>query len=256
MDELFLPGLPLELIRQCYAAAPGNEMESGKFASKESSAALVANAFGLFLGDGAGQLPPLPAGTSDDWPPLSVHLEAQLRFPWRGGLHPWLDVLIETPARLIGIESKRYEPFRPKGPAVFSEAYDRPVWGDSMSRYTAVRRGITDGSISFARLDAAQLVKHAYGLRTAVHRKDGRSDKRPVLFYLHAEPAAWPDERPVSATDIATHRAEVAQFAALVEGDEVGFHSCTYRQLLDRWQASPDTTVRMHAMAVHARFAL
>jgi len=29
--------------------APGNEIESGKFASPESSAALVANAFGLFL---------------------------------------------------------------------------------------------------------------------------------------------------------------------------------------------------------------
>jgi hypothetical protein len=49
IDRCLLPGLPVELIRACYAAAPGNEIESGKFASSESSAALVANAFGFFL---------------------------------------------------------------------------------------------------------------------------------------------------------------------------------------------------------------
>jgi hypothetical protein len=49
IDDLFLPGLPAELIRAAYLNAPGNEIVSGKFASLESSAALVANAFGFFL---------------------------------------------------------------------------------------------------------------------------------------------------------------------------------------------------------------
>jgi hypothetical protein len=47
--EYLLAGLPVEVIRACYAAAPGNDIESRNFASPESSAALVANAFGFFL---------------------------------------------------------------------------------------------------------------------------------------------------------------------------------------------------------------
>ncbi len=47
--EGLLPYLPVEKVRAAYKAAPGNEMESGKFASQESSAALAANTFGYFL---------------------------------------------------------------------------------------------------------------------------------------------------------------------------------------------------------------
>ena len=43
-----------------------------------------------------------------------------MRFSWSGGLHPWLDVGIQTAERLIGIESKRYEPFRDHKTATFS----------------------------------------------------------------------------------------------------------------------------------------
>ena len=53
-DEFFLPGLPIADIRAAYLTAPGNEIESGKFSSPESSAALVANAFGLFLNSPGG----------------------------------------------------------------------------------------------------------------------------------------------------------------------------------------------------------
>jgi len=131
MDELFLPGLPVDLIRAAYAGAPGNEIESGKLASPESSAALAANTFGLFL-DRPAQLPPLPGGQDWGWPALSVRLEAIVRFPWQGGRHPCLDVLVETATTLIGIESKRYESFRGKSEPDFSEAYWRPVWGEAL----------------------------------------------------------------------------------------------------------------------------
>jgi hypothetical protein len=46
MERVLLPGLPIDLILQAYASAPRNEIESGKFESPESSAALAANAFG------------------------------------------------------------------------------------------------------------------------------------------------------------------------------------------------------------------
>lgn len=46
------------------------------------------------------------------WPPVSVTLEASVRFPWAGGRDPRLDVLIEAGTSFIGIASKPYEPFR------------------------------------------------------------------------------------------------------------------------------------------------
>lgn len=196
-NDNFLPGLPVDLIRAAYLAALGNEIESGKFASPESSAALVANTFGLFL-DRPEALPSLPGTEKEGWPAKSVTLECIVRFPWSGGRHPCLDVLIETETALIGVESKRYEPYRSKSKSELSEAYWRPVWGESMCGYEHLRDGVRDNPGQFTRLDAAQLVKHAFGLRTAAHRDPRYVGKKPILFYLYAEPSVWPDGREIS----------------------------------------------------------
>jgi hypothetical protein len=79
-EHSLLPGLPADLIRSAYLGAPGNEIESGKFGSPESSAALVANTFGLFLEDPAA-LPALPSTPDCSWPAESMALEAIVRFP-------------------------------------------------------------------------------------------------------------------------------------------------------------------------------
>ena len=254
LEDGLLPGLPADLIRERYATAPGNEIESGKFQSPESSAALAANAFGYFI-DKPEALPTLPIEGTFGWSPLSVQLEVENRFPWRGGRHPWLDVMIETPTTLIGIESKRYEPFRTKAAADLSDAYWRPVWGDAMAGYCRVRDGLRDGTMPFERLDAAQLFKHAFGLRTAVHRAMGPQGKRPVLVYLFAEPATWPDGRPVADDAIAAHRRDIATFKDIVEGDEVAFHALSYRKLLTSWLEVEDVRIHEHARAVEEHFA-
>jgi hypothetical protein len=168
IEPFLLAGLPRELIRASYAAAPGNEIESGKFASPESSAVLVANAFGFFL-DRPQDLPAFPDTDPLGWPASSVTLEVPVRFPWSGGRHPCLDVLIETETSLIGIESKRHEPFRRKSRVSLSDAYWRPVWGDRMLGYEGVRDWLRDELECFQHLDATQLVKQAFGLRTWVH---------------------------------------------------------------------------------------
>ena len=118
------------------ASAAGNEIALGKFDHPESSAALAVNTMGYFL-IRAADLPPIPGLDDAGWPARSVMLEANVRFPWKGGRHPWLDALVTTRRALIGIESKRYEPFRREyGPKTrFSDAYWRPVWGDQMSGY-------------------------------------------------------------------------------------------------------------------------
>ena len=113
MTGRFLPGVPGSEIEAIFEAAPGNEIGTGKFDNPESSAALAANAFGFFL-NRASDLPALPGCEGESWPAHSIGLESEIRFPWRGGRHPILDCLVETPSALIGIESKRFEPYRSK----------------------------------------------------------------------------------------------------------------------------------------------
>ena len=163
IEPVFLPGVPAAAVLAALARSPGNEVASGKFVSPESSAALVVNAFGWFL-DRPRSMLPLP-GVPMGLPEM-VEIEAEMRFPWSGGRHPWLDAVIGTATTLVGVESKRYEPFRPGKASTFSEAFDSRDWGPGMARFTAMRLALATGRQSYRSLDAVQLVKHAYAMRT------------------------------------------------------------------------------------------
>lgn len=114
-DIDLLPGLPAERILACYANAPGKEIESGKFASPKSSAALAANASGYFL-DRTNELPHLPGCGGLGWPAKHIELKVLLRFPWSGGRHPCLDAVAETATALIGrVEEVRTVPSKEGG---------------------------------------------------------------------------------------------------------------------------------------------
>ncbi len=255
MSGRFLPGVPGAQIESILNAAPGNEIAAGKFDSPESSAALAVNALGFFLRR-ASELPPLPGCADEIWPARSLFLEAELRFPWRGGRHPVLDCLVETPSALIGIESKRFEPFRTRRPPSLSDAYWRPVWGDRMGGYERIRDGLRDHPDRFAHLDAAQLFKHAFALRTDVDRREQRRTLRPILFYLYAEPEVWPASgEAVDERAKARHREEIETFGAVVADDEVSFVPCPWRRLLDAWANQPDERIRAHARTLAARFS-
>jgi hypothetical protein len=243
----FLTDLPIEDILACYARSPGNEVKSGKFDSPESSAALVANAFGWFLNrpEVLPPLPGVPAGQA-----TAVTLEAEMRFPWSGGRHPWLDVGISTDTTLIGVESKRYEPFRPQKNTGFSEVYGSRTWGGVMGSYTQLREDLVAGRVSFQSLDAVQLIKHAYGIQT-------RAEKRAVgavLVYLYAEPVAWGSGKLVDRGLIAVHRDEVAEFAERVAGDGVVFVPIRWADLLEQWDGV--AALRPHVAGLRARFGV
>lgn len=92
LDHLAKPA-----ILAAYAKSQGRELD-GKGDSPESSAALVANAFGYFIYRPV-ERPPLPGMAFAGRPAAKVQLEANVRFPWTGGMHPWLDVLVETNRR-------------------------------------------------------------------------------------------------------------------------------------------------------------
>lgn len=248
VDRVLLPHVPREPIVAAYLKAQGNEILSGKFASRESSAALVANAFGIFV-DSPQNLPPLPGLESLTWPAKDLRLEACVRFPWAGGLHPYLDVLIRTHDALIGIESKRFEPFRGKSPREESEAYKSGVWGNQMSGYRQLWDQITGRGDSFAHLDAKQLIKHAFALRTQIHRI-GDERRRGVLYYLYTEPASWPDGQTIDWEELGSHRQEIDRFSTAVVGDEVTFVAQSYETLLTTWLGSNNATLAAHATAL------
>lgn len=248
MAKYLFDHLPKPTILGAYARSPGNEL-NGKLESPESSAALVANTFGYFI-EGASNLPPIPGTYDLGWPAIRVVVEECMRLPWHGGTHPWLDAVVETETHMIGVESKRYEPFRTKKASEFSEAYRRDVWGERMKPYETMREALSNDSIRFERLDAAQLVKHALRLRTQAKKRC----KSAALLYLYAEPHAWPYGTPVTAAARAAHADEIEKFARQVAGAEVAFRSCSYTELLASMLDCGDVQVARHAEMVAGTF--
>jgi hypothetical protein len=229
-----------------FSAAGGNEIASGKFANPESSAALAVNSFGWFI-ERPACFPALPGIEIDELVDL-VDVEFTARFPWAGGRHPWLDAIVQTQSKLIGIESKRFEPFRDKKNVSLSSAYDRPVWGDNMCRYERMRDQLRCGTVAFRHLDAAQLVKHAFGLVTEARRRN----RSAALFYIFAEPMSR-EGKPIPTSEFARHRQEVSDFSAAVNGDEVLFYSGSYREWISTWPH--DDEVRAHGRAILKTFS-
>ena len=244
-----LDHLPKAAILKAYEKSPGRELD-GKADSPQSSSALVANSFGYFL-EQPGELPPLPGLLHAGWPAREVELEANLRFPWSGGMHPWLDVRIDTDSHTVGVESKRYEPYRGKHAASFSAAFSRDVWAPDMAPYLRAMERLQSGDLDLHALDAAQLIKHALALSTHCLK----SGRRAVLYYLFADPSSWPDGRPIPEAARSAHLDHVFAFSREVAGAHVEFAWGTYKQVVDSW-AAPSPGLRTHADAVSERFSL
>ncbi|MEE4540180.1 MAG: hypothetical protein V2J51_17015 [Erythrobacter sp.] len=243
LKPIFLPGVPEEKVREVYERAAGNEIASGKFASPQSSAALAANGFGWFL-DRPTDCPLFPCVADIAGPVRSVAIERELRFPWSGGRHPWLDAVVWTDTHVIGVESKRYEPFRGGKAAEMSDAYDRDVWGENMEGWRAMRDLLRSEPQRYRHLDAAQLVKHALGLAT----ESTRSSLSPVLVYLYAEPL---DACRNAKEAFLAHRREIEDFHAIVAGNAVRFAACSWRG----WLACFTGQATAHARVVSEAFA-
>jgi hypothetical protein len=241
----FLPGVPEEHVKESLLVAGGNELASGKFHSAESSAALAVNVFGWFV-ERPEMLPIMPGMPSAEWPAQRVEVEYCARFPWRGGKHPWLDAFVETRGYLIGIESKRFEPFRDSKQVSFSPAYSRPVWGPGMEPFERARDALIEGEqrFRFEYLDAAQLVKHAFGLVTEGRRKR----KQPALIYIFAEPEKLGGNR-ISSSAKLCHRDEIARFAGAVSGAAVRFDAISYGEWFATWStAAPEVCTHRDAL--------
>lgn len=239
-DPVFLPGVPAAAVLAALARLPGLDLES-----PDSSAALVANGLGWFL-DRPRLLLPFP-GVPMGLPEM-VELGVEMQLPMRGVRHPRFDAVVTTPTTLVGISSKRYQPFRPAKTTAFTEPFEGRDWGTGMARFGAMRLALTTGQQTFRHLDAVSLVKQAYALRTqSVKRARGA-----VLVYLYATPANWSNGKPVDPKAITRHQAEIASFARAVKGADVAFVPLRWSDLLAQWSASPGLAT--HAAALSGWF--
>jgi len=246
-ERVFLQDVPKMHILNRLKLAGGNEIESGKLASPQSSAALAINSFGRFCLEPK-ELPPLPNLAHVNWPANRVEIEYSARFPWAGGRHPWLDALVQTSEFHIGIECKRFEPYRDKKKASFSDAYWREVWGSKMKPFLDVRDRLREKSLEYNYLDAAQLVKHALGLRTDY--ANGKGGK-PILAYVFVETVHTSPVK-VTAQNITAHKAEIEDFHGRVSGAEVDFVAFSYEQ----WLSTFPSYLKAHAKRVASHYIL
>ena len=103
-----------------------------------------------------------------------------------GGVPPHLDVVIDRPGGApLAIESKFTEVYSPAHNDFRPSYFEAPGLWDGFERTERLAVAIADGSTQFKHLGAAQLIKHALGLKHAHGPRGFR------LLYLWYD---WPGE--------------------------------------------------------------
>jgi hypothetical protein len=165
-----------------------------------------------------------------------LRLEERLHIPHGGGT-PNLDVALDGPAGLVGVESKLTEHLTPLRSRPWKPAYHRPAMRDELEGgWRDTFDALLQGTWSPRHLDAGQLVRHALSLR-------GAGDLL-LLFWEPANAAAHPE--------VLTHRAEVAELLHRVGGARPRLHALPWADVFDAWSARAPA----HAEALRARYAV
>lgn len=216
----------------------GNEL-AGKFRAAHSSSALAVNVFAPFK-----QCPSalrLPGDTRFS----SLCFERKCPHGLAGRRSPNLDVFADAEAGgVVAIESKCLEPMTPHT-ASFAPAYDAEI-RDARRATPWFREMIhlTQEPKTYRWLDAAQLVKHAFGIAHSV------PDRPSILLYLFWEPSN-PDEHPF----FGEHRKEVARFSDSVSGATPAFAAMSYPELWAQWaKSSQPEWLQTHVQRLNARY--
>lgn len=219
------------------SAGDGNELQT-KFRAVHSSSALAVNCFAPFRR----RMEDLILPTEGLFQPL--RFEQKCPTGLRGGRAPNLDVLLKGPVSVVGIESKLTEYLAPHR-AVFSSAYAMQIRDERCEQgYFREMLRLMDAPNSYVWLDAAQLIKHSFGLANTFR------DHPVTLLYLFWEPAN-PDFDQV----FADHRQEIAEFAERVEGSIPAFKAMSYPELWASWQdARPADWLIAHLNELRSRY--
>jgi len=214
----------------------GKELEE-KFRAAHSSSALVVNNFAPFKRrPGSLEL----AGISG----LSVRQFEHKCPTGLQGKPPNLDLVAENDKAVIGVESKCTEFLRPHV-ADFRPDYEESQEPRSAPWFAEMLR-LRGEPTSYVWLDAAQLIKHAFGLARTFH------DRRTILLYLFWEP--------INASSFSVfdeHRQEITDFSGRVAGGLPEFRAMSYGELWSGWEDSqmPDW-LRTHLLRLRARYEI
>jgi hypothetical protein len=216
-DNLFLPLDPDTTME--FGEGAGSELGTsdapGSMASLRSSSALAVNVFAPWRGADIASLSSLFAA---DRSASRLMFEAQYPTGLRG-IPPHLDVVIDKQGGIpLAIESKFTEIYSPAHNGFRESYFEKLGLWDGFDHVHELALAIADGSVQFEHLGAAQLIKHALGLKNAYGPMGFR------LLYLYYE---WPSEIAV------LHSAEIDRFAEISQLD-LEFTSMTYQELFER----------------------
>lgn len=156
---------------------------------------------------------------------------------------PHLDVVASGPDGLVAIESKCLEYLSPTIPA-FSDRYRIEIVEERAAGpwYAEMLRLVAGEAPGYRWLDAAQLIKHAFGLAN-------NAERPTTLVYIFCEPM----DAGLSEL-FREHRQEIADFAERVAGGTPAFEAMSYFELWNHWAESNDTRLTAHVAALRARY--
>lgn len=221
-----LPGVSPEDFEGDLSSGDGNELET-KFRAAHSSSGLVVNCFAPFR-QRIADLTMLEHSGFD-----ALQFERKCPTGLRGGRAPNLDIVLSGPNSVLAIESKLTE-YLSAHRAVFSPAYAEQIRDTRRDQgYFREMLRLRDRPDHYAWLDAAQLIKHAFGLARTF------PDRPVTLLYLFWEPA-----NPDAAREFSVHRDEIEEFRARVAGSSPTFEAMSYPELWQSWRDSASTSGR------------
>jgi len=232
-----LPAVCIEDFEEDLKQGDGNELE-GKFRAAHSSSALAVNCFAPFRRH------------IEDLSLLSHQGFERIQFEGKcptglRGNSPNLDVLLESPSAVIGIESKLTEHFG-KHRAKFSPAYRDNIRDDRRKQgWFREMLCLMKNPRRYVWLDTAQLIKHAFGLAHSY------PDRETTVLYLYWEPVGSE-----GCSIIAEHRQEVKDFADRINGSTPSFRALSYSELWESWAKAAPDWLSQHLKELRARYEI
>jgi len=237
VSENLIEGIELSDIEADFRQGDGGELE-GKFRAAHSSSALAANTFGPFKR----RIEDLVIFQNTGF--RTLQFERKCPHGLAGRRPPNLDLVLESGTGVIGVESKCLEYFSSKE-ADFADAYEAEIKDERRDGpWFAHMQALRSAPNLYRSLDAAQLIKHAFGL---AHTFAGQNVH---LLYLFWEPRNADDFGHFRA-----HRVEAEQFAAAVSGGTPTFSFATYDELWRQWERpAPPPWLRTHVARLRTRY--
>jgi len=219
-----LPGGFPEDFEGDLSSGDGNEPET-TFRAAHSSSGLAVNCFAPFRQRIADLTIPRHSGFD------TLQFERKCPTGLRGGRAPNLDVVLTGPDSVLAIESK-LTGYLSAHRADFSPAYETQIRDARRDQgYFREMLRLRDRPDHYTWLDAAQLIKHAFGLARTF------PDRPVTLLYLFWEPA-----NPNAGPEFAAHRDEIEEFRARVAGSSPTFEAMSYPELWQSWSDSDSTS--------------